>query len=211
MLKENIFTDKKNNDIFSKYNNIKIKKMYLTISYIDKNTIRILKCLSNEKDLIDKIIKYHTSLLIFLEKDGENIILKIEKIFAGVVISKVKNLNNIVYFKSIKLSKRKILLSNFINNLIKEKGNNILNSYNYVNDNCFTFVNDILKCNNLLLPRNNFIKNVYKFYLNIWIENKNKNKKGYGFSIDTLVEILKHIMKCKIIRILIILIAHFVS
>ena len=209
MLKENIFIDKNNNDIFSKYENIKIKKIYLTISYIDKNVIRILKCLSNEKDVIDKIIKYHTSLLIFLQKDGENIILKMEKILAGVVLSKVKSLNNMVYFKSIKLSKRKILLSKFINNFIKEKGKNILNSYNYVTDNCFTFVNDILKCNNLLLPRNNFVKNVYKFYLNIWIENK--NKKGYGFSTDTLLKITNHIMKYKIIRILIILIAHLVS
>ena len=40
-MSKDISIDKKNNDIFSKYKNIKIKKMYLTISYIDKNLLKI--------------------------------------------------------------------------------------------------------------------------------------------------------------------------
>lgn len=207
-MSKDIFIDKKNNDIFSKYKNIKIKKMYLTISYIDKNLLKILEYICEERN-IKKLIKHHTSLILLMEKEGQNIILKIDKLLSGVVLREVNSLNNIIYLKSVKLSKRKILFSHFLENYIKEKGIYSLHSYYSLDDNCFTFVNDILKCNNLLLPRNNFVKNVYKFYLNIWIENK--NKKGYGFSTDTLLKITNHIMKYKIIRILIILIAHLVS
>ena len=123
MSKKDIFIDKKNNDIFSKYKNTKIKKIYLTISYIDKNLLKMLEYICEERN-INKLVKHHSSLILLMEKDGQNIILKIDKLLSGVVLREVNSLNNIIYLKSIKLSKRKILFSYFIENYIKEKGIN---------------------------------------------------------------------------------------
>jgi hypothetical protein len=73
-MSKDIFIDKKNNDIFSKYKNTKIKKMYLTISYIDKNLLKILEYICEERN-INKLVKHHTSLILIMEKEGKNIIL----------------------------------------------------------------------------------------------------------------------------------------
>lgn len=110
-----------------------------------------------EERNINKLAKHHSSLILLMEKDGQNIILKIDKLLTGVVLREVNSLNNIIYLKSVKLSKRKILFSHFIENYIKEKGINYLHSYNCVDDNCFIFINDIIKFNNLLIPKNNLI------------------------------------------------------
>lgn len=207
MSKEDIFIDKKNNDIFSKYKNIKIKKMYLTISYIDKTLLKILEYISEERN-INKLVKHHTSIIIVMEKDGKNRILKIEKILSGVVLREVNSLNNILYLKSVKLSKRKILVSQFLDNYIKENGINSLHSYDPACDNCFTFVNDIIKFNNLLIPKNHLIKNLYKSYLNIKLD---KSKRRFGLSINTIMRIVNFIFRYKIMRIILMLIAQFVS
>ena len=207
MSKEDIFIDKKNNDIFSKYKNIKIKKMYLTISYIDKTLLKILEYISEERN-INKLVKHHTSIIIVMEKDGKNRILKIEKILSGVVLREVNSLNNILYLKSVKLSKRKILVSQFLDNYIKEKGESYLYNYDSLHDNCFTFVNDIIKFNNLLIPKNHLIENLYKSYLNIKLD---KNKRRFGLSINTIMRIVNFIFRYKIMRIILTLIAQFVS
>ena len=207
MSKEDIFIDKKNNDIFSKYKNIKIKKMYLTISYIDKNLLKILEYICAERN-INKLVKHHTSLILLMEKEGQNIILKIDKVLSGVVLREVHSLNNIIYFKSVKLSKRKILFSDFLENYTKEKGINSLDCYDPLYNNCFTFVNDILKFNNLCIPKNNLIENLYKRYLNIKLD---KNKRRFGLSINTIVKIINFILKYKIMRIIVMFIAQFVS
>lgn len=206
MSKEDIFIDKKNNDIFSKYKNIKIKKMYLTISYIDKNLLKILEYISEERN-INKLVRHHTSLILLMEKEGQNVILKIDKLLTGVVLREVNSLNNILYFKSVKLSKRKILFSDFLDNYIKEKGINHLHSYDSLHDNCFTFVNDIIKFNNLSIPKNKLIENLYKSYLNIKLD---KNKRRFGLSINIITRIVYFVFRYKIMRILLMLIAQFV-
>jgi len=207
MIKENIFIDKKNNDIFSKYKNIKIEKMYLTISYIDKNLLKILQYICEERN-INKIVKHHTSLILFMKKEEENIILKIDKVLSGVALREVNSLNNIIYLKSVKLSKKRILFSEFLDNYIKEKGTNSLNSYDCINNNCFTFINDIIKFNNLSIPKNNLIETLYKRYLNIKLD---KNKRRFGLSLNTIIKILNFILRYKVMRILLMFIAHFVS
>lgn len=207
MSKEDIFIDKKNNDIFSKYKNIKIKKMYLTISYIDKNLLKVLEYICEERN-INKLVKHHTSLILVMEKEGQNIILKIDKLLSGVVLREVNSLNNIIYLRSVKLSKRKILLSQFLDNYIKKKGINYLDSYDSLHDNCFTFVNDIIKLNNLSIPKNNLIQNLYKSYLNIKLD---ENKRRFGLSIKTIMRIINFIFTYKIMRIIFILIAQFAS
>lgn len=207
MSKGDIFIDKKNNDIFSKYKNTKIKKMYLTISYIDKNLLKILEYICEERN-INKLVKHHTSLILLMEKEGQIIILKIDKLLSGVVLREVNSLNNIIYLKSVKLSKRKILFSDFLENYTKEKGKNSLHSYDPLHDNCFTFVNDILKFNNLSIPKNNLIENLYKSYLNIKLD---KNKKKFGLSINIIMRIINFIFTYKIMRIILMLIAQFVS
>lgn len=207
MSKKDIFIDKKNNDIFSKYKNTKIKKIYLTISYIDKNLLKMLEYICEERN-INKLVKHHTSLILLMEKDGQNIILKIDKLLSGVVLREVNSLNNIIYLKSVKLSKRKILFSDFLENYIKEKGINYLHSYDAVNDNCFTFINDILILNNLCIPKNNLIENLYKSYLNIKLD---KNKRRFGLSIKTIMRIINFIFRYKIMRIILMFIAQFVS
>ena len=207
MSKEDIFIDKKNNDLFSKYKNIKIKKMYLTISYIDKNLLKVLEYICEERN-INKLVKHHTSLILIMEKEGKNIILKIDKLLSGVVLREVNSLNNIIYLKSIKLSKRKILFCQFLDNYIKEKGINYLDSYDSLHDNCFTFVNDIIKFNNLSIPKNNLIQNLYKSYLNIKLD---ENKRRFGLSIKTIMRIINFIFTYKIMRIIFILIAQFAS
>ena len=207
MSKEDIFIDKKNNDIFSKYKNIKIKKMYLTISYIDKTLLKILEYISEERN-INKLVKHHTSLILIMEKEGQNIILKIDKLISGVVLREVNSLNNIVYLRSIKLLKKKILFSDFLDNYIKEKGINFLHSYDSLHDNCFTFVNDIIKLNNLCIPKNNLIENLYKSYLNIKLD---KNKRRFGLSINSIMRIVNYIFRYKIMRIILMLIAQFLS
>ena len=206
MSKKDIFIDKKNNDIFSKYKNIKIKKMYLTISYIDKNLLKILEYICEERN-INKVAKHHTSLILLMEKEGKNIILEIDKLTSGVVLREVNSLNNIIYLRSVKLSKRKILFSQFLENYIKEKGINYLHSYD-VNDNCFRFVNDILRFNNLCIPKNNLLENLYKSYLNIKLD---KNKRRFGLSIKTIMKIINFIFRYKIMRIILMFIAQFVS
>ena len=206
MSKEDIFIDKKNNDIFSKYKNTKIKKMYLTISYIDKNLLKILEYICEERN-IKKLIKHHTSLILLMEKEGKNIILKIDKLLSGVVLREVNSFKNIIYLKSVKLSKRKILFSEFLENYIKEKGINYLHSYD-VNDNCFIFVNDILRFNNLCIPKNNLIENLYKLYLNIKLD---KNKKRFGLSLETIKRIFNYVFTYKIVRIICIFIAKFAT
>ena len=207
MSKEDIFIDKKNNDIFSKYKNIKIKKMYLTISYIDKTLLKILEYICEERN-INKLVRYHTSLILIMEKEGQNIILKIDKLISGVVLREVNSLNNIVYLRSIKLLKKKILFSDFLDNYIKEKGINFLHSYDSLHDNCFTFVNDIIKLNNLCIPKNNLIENLYKSYLNIKLD---KNKRRFGLSINSIMRIVNYIFRYKIMRIILMLIAQFLS
>ena len=207
MSKEDIFIDKKNNDIFSKYKNIKIKKMYLTISYIDKTLLKILEYICEERN-INKLVKHHTSLILIMEKEGQNIILKIDKLISGVVLREVNSLNNIVYLRSIKLLKKKILFSDFLDNYIKEKGINFLHSYDSLHDNCFTFVNDIIKFNNLLIPKNHLIENLYKSYLNIKLD---KNKRRFGLSINSIMRIINFIFRYKIMRIILMLIAQFLS
>ena len=207
MSKEDIFIDKKNNDIFSKYKNIKIKKIYLTISYIDKTLLKILEYISEERN-INKLVKHHTSLILIMEKEGQNIILKIDKLISGVVLREVNSLNNIVYLRSIKLLKKKILFSDFLDNYIKEKGINFLHSYDSLHDNCFTFVNDIIKFNNLLIPKNHLIENLYKSYLNIKLD---KNKRRFGLSINSIMRIINFIFRYKIMRIILMLIAQFLS
>lgn len=207
MSKGDIFIDKKNNDIFSKYKNTKIKKMYLTISYIDKNLLKILEYICEERN-INKLVKHHTSLILLMEKEGQIIILKIDKLLSGVVLREVNSLNNIIYLKSVKLSKRKILFSDFLENYTKEKGKNSLHSYDSLHDNCFTFVNDILKFNNLSIPKNNLIENLYKSYLNIKLD---KNKKKFGLSINIIMRIINFIFTYKIMRIILMFIAQFVS
>ena len=207
MSKEDIFIDKKNNDIFSKYKNIKIKKMYLTISYINKNLLKILEYICEERN-INKLVKHHTSLILLMEKEGQNIILKIDKLLSGVVLREVNSLNNIIYLKSVKLSKRKILFSDFLENYTKEKGINSLDCYDPLYNNCFTFVNDILKFNNLCIPKNNLIENLYKTYLNIKLD---KNKRRFGLSINTIMQIINFVFTYKIMRIIVKFIAHFVS
>ena len=207
MSKEDIFIDKKNNDIFSKYKNIKIKKMYLTISYIDKTLLKILEYISEERN-INKLVKHHTSLILIMEKEGQNIILKIDKLISGVVLREVNSLNNIVYLRSIKLLKKKILFSDFLDNYIKEKGINFLHSYDSLHDNCFTFVNDIIKFNNLLIPKNHLIENLYKSHLNIKLD---KNKRRFGLSINSIMRIINFIFRYKIMRIILMLIAQFLS
>ena len=205
-MSKDIFIDKKNNDIFSKYKNIKIKKMYLTISYIDKNLLKILEYICEERN-INKVAKHHTSLILLMEKEGKNIILEIDKLTSGVVLREVNSLNNIIYLRSVKLSKRKILFSQFLENYIKEKGINYLHSYD-VNDNCFRFVNDILRFNNLCIPKNNLLENLYKSYLNIKLD---KNKRRFGLSIKTMMRIINFVFRYKIMRIILIFIAQFVS
>ena len=205
-MSKDIFIDKKNNDIFSKYKNIKIKKMYLTISYIDKNLLKILEYICEERN-INKVAKHHTSLILLMEKEGKNIILEIDKLTSGVVLREVNSLNNIIYLRSVKLSKRKILFSQFLENYIKEKGINYLHSYD-VNDNCFRFVNDILRFNNLCIPKNNLLENLYKSYLNIKLD---KNKRRFGLSIKTIMKIINFIFRYKIMRIILMFIAQFVS
>tara|TARA_Y100000389_G_scaffold106859_1_gene103834 strand:- start:24462 stop:25085 length:624 start_codon:yes stop_codon:yes gene_type:complete len=207
MSKEDIFIDKKNNDIFSKYKNTKIKKMYLIISYIDKNLLKILEYICEERN-INKLVKHHTSLILVMEREGENILLKIDKLLSGVVLREVNSLNNIIYFKSVKLSKRKILFSQFLDNYIKEKSINSLHSYDPLDDNCFTFINDIIKLNNLSIPKNNLIQNLYKSYLNIKLD---ENKRRFGLSIKTITRIINFIFTYKIMRIILMLIAQFVS
>ena len=207
MSKEDIFIDKKNNDIFSKYKNIKIKKMYLTISYINKNLLKILEYICEERN-INKLVKHHTSLILLMEKEGQNIILKIDKLLSGFVLREVNSLNNIIYLKSVKLSKRKILFSHFLENYTKEKGINSLECYDPLYNNCFTFVNDILKFNNLCIPKNNLIENLYKTYLNIKLD---KNKRRFGLSIKTIMRIINFIFRYKIMRIILMFIAQFVS
>lgn len=184
-MSKDIFIDKKNNDIFSKYKNIKIKKMYLTISYIDKNLLKILEYICEERN-IKKLIKHHTSLILVMEKEGQNII----------------------YLKSVKLSKRKILFSHFLENYIKKKGIYSLHSYYSLDDNCFTFVNDILRFNNLCIPKNNLLENLYKSYLNIKLD---KNKRRFGLSIKTMMRIINFVFRYKIMRIILMFIAQFVS
>jgi hypothetical protein len=207
MIKENIFIDKKNNDIFSKYKNIKIEKMYLTISYIDKNLLKILQYICEERN-INKLVKHHTSLILFMKKEEQNIILKIDKLLSGVTLREVNSLNNIIYLKSVKLSKKRILFSEFLDNYIKEKGTNSLNSYDCINNNCFTFINDIIKFNNLSIPKNNLIETLYKRYLNIKLD---KNKRRFGLSVNTIIKIINFILRYKVMRILLMFIAHFVS
>ena len=207
MSKQDIFIDKKNNDIFSKYKNIKIKKMYLTISYINKNLLKILEYTCEERN-INKLVKHHTSLILLMEKEGQNIILKIDKLLFGVVLREVNSLNNLIYLKSVKLSKRKILFSDFLENYTKEKGINYLDSYDPLYNNCFTFVNDILKFNNLCIPKNNLIENLYKRYLNIKLD---KNKRRFGLSINTIMQIINYVFTYKIMRIIVKFIAQFVS
>lgn len=196
MSKEDLFIDKKNNDIFSKYKNTKIKKIYLTISYIDKSAQKVLECICEERN-INKLLVYHTSLVLFVEKEKKNKILKIDKVISGVVLREVNTLNYIRYLKSVKLSKRKILLSHFIENYIKEKGINHLNRYHPVYDNCFMFVNDILKINNLLIPKNNLIENLYKSRLNIKLD---KNKRRFRLSINTILGIINYLSLYKIMH-----------
>ena len=207
MSKEDIFIDKKNNDIFSKYKNIKIKKMYLTISYINKNLLKILEYICEERN-INKLVKHHTSLILLMEKEGQNIILKIDKLLSGVVLREVNSLNNLIYLKSVKLSKRKILFSDFLENYTKEKGINSLDCYDPLYNNCFTFVNDILKFNNLCIPKNNLIENLYKRYLNIKLD---KNKRRFGLSINTIMQIINFVFTYNIMRIIVKFIAQFVS
>ena len=207
MSKQDIFIDKKNNDIFSKYKNIKIKKMYLTISYINKNLLKILEYTCEERN-INKLVKHHTSLILLMEKEGQNIILKIDKLLFGVVLREVNSLNNLIYLKSVKLSKGKILFSDFLENYTKEKGINSLDSYDPLYNNCFTFVNDILKFNNLCTPKNNLIENLYKRYLNIKLD---KNKRRFGLSINTIMQIINYVFTYKIMRIIVKFIAQFVS
>lgn len=207
MSREDIFIDKKNNDIFSKYKNIKIKKMYLTITYIDKTLLKILEYICEERN-INKVVKHHTSLILIMERKGQNIILKIDKLISGVVLREVNSLNNIVYLRSVKLSKRKILFSQFLDNYIKENGINSLHSYDPLLDNCFTFVNDILIFNNLCIPKNNLIKNLYRSYLNIKLD---KNKRRFGLSINTIMKIINFVFRYKIMRIILMFIAQFVS
>lgn len=207
MSREDIFIDKKNNDIFSKYKNIKIKKMYLTITYIDKTLLKILEYICEEKN-INKLVRHHTSLILLMEREGQNILLKIDKLISGVVLREVNSLNNIVYLRSVKLSKRKILFSQFLDNYIKENGINSLHSYDPVCDNCFTFVNDILIFNNLCIPKNNLIKNLYRSYLNIKLD---KNKRKFGLSINTIMKIINFVFRYKIMRIILMFIAQFVS
>jgi hypothetical protein len=207
MSKEDIFIDKKNNDIFSKYKNIKIKKMYLTISYINKNLGKILEYICEERN-INKLLKHHTSLILLMEKEGQNIILKIDKLLSGVILREVNSLNNLIYLKSVKLSKRKILFSDFLENYTKEKDINSLYCYDPLYNNCFTFVNDILKFNNLCIPKNNLIENLYKRYLNIKLD---KNKRRFGLSINTIMQIINFVFTYKIMRIIEKFIAQFVS
>ncbi len=207
MSKEDIFIDKKNNDIFSKYKNIKIKKMYLTISYINKNLGKILEYICEERN-INKLLKHHTSLILLMEKEGQNIILKIDKLLSGVILREVNSLNNLIYLKSVKLSKRKILFSDFLENYTKEKDINSLDCYDPLYNNCFTFVNDILKFNNLCIPKNNLIENLYKRYLNIKLD---KNKRRFGLSINTIMQIINFVFTYKIMRIIEKFIAQFVS
>jgi hypothetical protein len=207
MSKEDIFVDKKNNDIFSKYKNIKIKKMYLIISYINKNLLKILEYISEERN-INKLVKHHTSLILVVEKEGQNILLKIDKLLSGVILREVNSLNNIIYFKSVKLSKRKILFSDILDNYIKEKGINYLHSYDSLYDNCFTFINDILRFNNLCIPRDKLIENLFKSYLNIRLD---KNKRRFGLSIKTIMRIINFVFRYKIMRIILMFISQFVS
>jgi len=181
--------------------------MYLTISYIDKNLLKILEYICEERN-IKKLIKHHTSLILLMEKEGKNIILKIDKLLSGVVLREVNSLNNIIYLKSVKLSKRKILFSHFLENYIKEKGIYSLQSYYSLDDNCFTFVNDILRFNNLCIPKNNLLKNLYKSYLNIKLD---KNKRRFGLSIKTMMRIINFVFRYKIMRIILMFIAQFVS
>jgi hypothetical protein len=206
MLQEQIFIDKKNNDIFSKYKNIKIKKIYLTISYIDKTLLKILEYICEERK-INKLVRHHTSLILIMERKGQNIILKIDKLLSGVVLREVNSFKNIIYLKSVKLSKRKILFSEFLENYIKEKGINYLHSYD-VNDNCFIFVNDILRFNNLCIPKNNLIENLYKSHLNIKLD---KNKRKFGLSINTIMRIINFVFRYKIVRIICIFIVEFAA
>ena len=110
--------------------------------------------------------------------------------------------------KSVKLSKKRILFSEFLDNYIKEKGTNSLNSYDCINNNCFTFINDIIKFNNLSIPKNNLIETLYKRYLNIKLD---KNKRRFGLSLNTIIKILNFILRYKVMRILLMFIAHFVS
>jgi hypothetical protein len=113
-----------------------------------------------------------------------------------------------IYLRSVKLSKRKILLSQFLDNYIKEKGINSLDSYDSLNDNCFTFVNDIIKFNNLCIPKNNLIENLYKSYLNIKLD---KNKRRLGLSVNTIMRIINFVFRYKLMRIILMFIAQFVS
>ena len=180
--------------------------MYLTISYVNKNVVKFLEYICEERN-INKVAKHHTSLILLMEKEGQIILLKIDKLLSGVVLREVNSLKNIIYLKSVKLSKRKILFSEFLENYIKEKGINYLHSYD-VNDNCFRFVNDILRFNNLCIPKNNLLENLYKLYLNIKLD---KNKKKIGLSLKTIIRIINYVFTYKIVRIICIFITEFVT
>lgn len=177
-----IFFDEKSNSIFEEYKNMKIKKMCVNIVEINKTLINICDfiCIENIKSLA----KYHSSIILVFLKEKKKIYLKIELMHLGIVLRKIKKINNYKCSKIVKMSKRNLLLSEFINNYRNEKERKY-NIYNYV---CHTFVNNILKCNKLEIPNNVFIKNLLT-------HNMKYNKKNFGLSANLLVFIMNKAAK----------------
>lgn len=177
MNSKQIFFDEKSNVIFEEYKNMKIKKICVNIVEINGTLINICDfiCIDN----IKSVGKYHSSIILVFLKEKKKIYLKIELIHMGIVLRKIKRINNYKCSEIVKMSKRNLLLSEFIDNY-KNEIKRTYNIYNYV---CHTFVNNILKCNKLEIPNNVFIKNVLS-------HNLKYNKRKFGLSPNLVIFIL---------------------
>ena len=172
-----IFFDEKSNVIFEEYKNMKIKKMCINIVELNETLINICDfiCIDN----IKSVAKYHSSIILVFLKEKKKIYLKIELIHMGIVLRKIKKINNYKCSEIVKMSKRNLLLLEFIDNY-KNEIKRTYNIYNYI---CHTFVNNILKCNKLEIPNHIFIKSLLT-------HNLKYNKKKFGLSANLAIFIL---------------------
>lgn len=192
------FTDKNLNKTYEKYKKFPILKMYILISNINPIIGNLTNLLCEETNTKD-YLNYHTSLIVCIKFNNNYKYIKIEKLLFGINIKIINNINNINYLKSIKLKNQCISINELIFNLIKVKDSNYINNYNPFNDNCFTFINSLLRENNLCLPKNKLINEIYKKHLNI----KLSSKKKLGFSIKFIILIINFLLKFKFIKIII--------